>query len=57
MADFSVHALFFYFCLYLSSCTHCLPRMLIQHSYYSDNLPLHLGLFHPNFYPHVTPEL
>ena len=45
--------LFFY---NISSCTHFLLRLLINHSRYSVKLTLHLRLFHPNICPHGPPE-
>ena len=56
MSDFYFHALFYYFCLYLSSFTQFLPHLLIQHSNSSGKLPLHLRLFHPPIYPYGPPE-
>ena len=56
MADFSVHALFFSFCLYLSSWTHFLSHMLIKHPDSSGKFPLHLVPFHPPIYPHIPPD-
>ena len=56
MADFYARALFFSFCLYLSSCKHFLPHILIQHSHSSGKLSLNLGPFHPPIYPHGPPD-
>ena len=56
MADFSVHAFFLYFCLYLSSYIQFLPHLLTQHSHYSGKFLLHLGPFYPPIYPHGHPE-